>query len=170
MFVARMTLRRSLGRRATLLVLGGERPVQGQDEQVLAPGQRLEPHGGAADLLGPGQEDEDVAGVVRARQDLLHRRDDRLGSGRTSRRTIGDLDRERPPLDAQHRAVAQEPRDRPGVHRGRHDDQDQVVADRLPDLAQQGQGQVGVQAPLVELVEHHRADAFEEWVVRRAGG
>ena len=47
---------------------------------------------------------------------------------------------------------------RPGVERRRHHEDPQVVA-RAPRLPREGQREVGVEAPLVELVEHDRAEA-----------
>ncbi len=165
MFVARTTLRRSPGRRARSWSSAGRLPCSGRTSHALATGQRPDRPPGAADLLGPRQEDEDVA-PSRTRPVATSSTAPAIASADAGR-AVGrydDLDRERPPLGLEHGAIAEEPGDGPGVHRGRHDDQDQVVADRLADLAEEGQGEVGVQAPLVELVEHDRADAFEEGV------
>ena len=143
-----------------LLLLEREGTVERQDPDPLATGPGGQLAGRPADLLDPRQEREHVA----ARGLGFDRPGDLDGQRLARRAPIGHLDRVRPPLDPDDRRVAQELRDRPGVHRRRHHDQDQVVADRLADLAEHRQGQVGVQAPLVELVEDHGADAFEEGV------
>ena len=68
---------------------------------------------------------------------------------------------------ADDRRIAQELRHRLGVERRGHHDDHQVLAHGLPHLAEQRDRQVGVQAALVELVEHDAADAFEERVVEQ---
>ena len=49
--------------------------------------------------------------------------------------------------------------------RGRHDHEHQVLAHGLPHLTQQRDRQVYIQAALVELIQQHGPDAFEEGVV-----
>ncbi len=138
-----------------------------QDEHPLTVGPGGKTATRPTDLLDTGQERQDLAGIGArvARDGLLDRTGDLLGQRGRGRPPVADLDRVRPALDPDDRRIAEEPRDGLSLHRGRHHDQDQVVADRLADFAKKRQGQVGVQAPLVELVEHHGADAFEERVV-----
>lgn len=57
-----------------------------------------------------------------------------------------------------------------GVQRGGHDDDTQVRPDGGLHFAQHGQGQVGVDAALVKLVEHDAAHAFKEGVVLQPAG
>ena len=54
-----------------------------------------------------------------------------------------------------------------GAYGGRHRHHAQVVAQQLLALARQRKGFVGVQAPLVEFVEHHHPDAFQRGVVEQ---
>ncbi len=61
-------------------------------------------------------------------------------------------------------------RDRPGVERRGHHHQEQVGPDLIADLAQERQRQVGLQVPLVELVEHDGADRLEEGVGEELAG
>ena len=46
----------------------------------------------------------------------------------------------------------------------------QVIANGCADLAEHGDAQIGVDVPLVELIEDDTADAFEEWVVDELAG
>ena len=69
------------------------------------------------------------------------------------------LDREGAPLGGQHRRPVQQRRDRLGVERRRHDEQPQVGPQRGAGLERQRQPEVGVERPLVELVEDQAADA-----------
>ena len=125
----------SAGRSARSCSSAGSDPCSGQDGRPSRSGRaaRAAPRD-PADLLRPRQEDEDVSpvGLDPGRATSSHRRG-ATDSGCAGRggRSVVDLDRERPPLDPDDRAAAQEPRDRLGVERGRHHDQDQVVADRL---------------------------------------
>ena len=120
----------------------------------------------ASNLLDAGQKHEDVAVVPR-------RGLDRPNDGRFHpfgerrfrvRINIFHLDGERPSGHANDRAIAQEGRDRPCVKGGRHDDDNQVVADRVGHFFDEGDRHVAVQASLVELVQDHRTDAFQERV------
>jgi hypothetical protein len=56
------------------------------------------------------------------------------------------------------------------VERGRHHQDAQVVAQHLLHLAAQGQGQVGVQAAFVKLVEDHHSDALQRVVALATAG
>ena len=118
----------------------------------------------------PGEKREDVAGTILlgngtldGRRHLVSHRLRAVGQ-HPGRGGVADGDGKGPPGDADDRGVAEEAGDRVGVHRRRHGDDDQVGADLVADLAEEGQGQVGMQTPLVELVEDHGADAVEERV------
>jgi hypothetical protein len=54
--------------------------------------------------------------------------------------------------------------DRFRVDRRGHDEQDQILANGLRYFAKEGQGEVGVDTALVELVEEDGADTFEKGV------
>ena len=70
-----------------------------------------------------------------------------------------------PPLAFHHGAIAEPAGDRFRGQRGRHHHQFQFRPDGLLHAADHGQGQVAVEAPLVELVEHDRGHRFQEGVV-----
>ena len=88
-------------------------------------------------------------------------------------RRVPDLDREGAAGDTQDRRraalVGEERGHRAGVERGGRDEDEQVLAERRADLAEHREGEVGVAASLVELVEHHAGDAGERRVLREAG-
>ena len=70
-----------------------------------------------------------------------------------------------PPAAFHHGAIAQPAGDRFRGQRGRHHHQFQFRPDGLLHAADHGQGQVAVEAPLVELIEHDRGHRFQERVV-----
>ena len=111
-----------------------------------------------------------MALVTRIGQPFLDERNDRLGARRPIRRPVFHGHFMSLPLDPHDRAVVQETRDRQGIERGRHDDQDQVGAHLPPDLAQQRQRQVAIQVALVKFVEDDGADRFEERVGQELPG
>ena len=57
-----------------------------------------------------------------------------------------------------------------GVDGGGHHQEAQVGPQRRAGVERQGQGQVGVEVPLVELVEDHEADAGERRILLEAAG
>ena len=165
MFVARITLRRSLGRKrpvllglrqATRAAAGRRTPRACASGSSCAPALRISSAPGRKTSTCPASSGPlsaaSTAPATASADAGLASGLYTISTGKTRPSALDDG------------TAAQEPRDRLGVERGRHHDDDQVVADRLPDLSQQGDGQVGVQAPLVELVEDDRADAFEERV------
>jgi hypothetical protein len=107
------------------------------------------------DLGGAGQEAQHVASGTR------ERRANGLGDRRA--RLVPHLDRMRPRVDLDHRTVVEEARDGSGLERRRHHD-DAKVRPRAPRLPRERQREVGVQAALVELVEHDRPEAREQRV------
>ena len=78
---------------------------------------------------------------------------------------VADLDGVQPPAAFHHGAIAEPACDRFRGQRGRHDHDFQVRPDGLLHAADHGQGQVAVEVPLVELVEHDRGDRSQEGVV-----
>ena len=140
------------GREREVLLLGRQRSVK---RPHAAPGHlpqlRLHP----SDLRGPGQEAEHVP--ARSPQDRSHRLDERRPG------LVPHLDRVRTARHVDHRAVVEKAGDRPRVEGRRHDEQPQVVAG-APRLPGEGQGEVRVQAALVELVEHDRPEAGQQGV------
>ena len=63
-----------------------------------------------------------------------------------------------------HRRVAEQPRDRRAVERRRHREHAQRRRDVSLRIERERKTDVGVQAALVELVEHHRCDAVERGI------
>ena len=75
----------------------------------------------------------------------------------------------RSPGHVDDRAATEIARDSLGVHRCRHDDDPEIVAGK-PGLPGQGNAQVGVDAPLVKLVENDRGESREQRVLLKPGG
>lgn len=90
------------------------------------------------------------------------------GEDAAGRRRVDDLEvEERAGHVDDPRVRAEQPGPGRRVEGGRHDDQRQVGA-QLGDVAGHGEGQVGVQVPLVHLVEDDRADAGQVGVAQQA--
>ena len=172
MLVARMILRCDAGAEGEVLLVGGEGAEEREHAQVVLIGGGLQQALGAADFLGAGEEGEHVAGLVGWVCDAaLHGVGDLLGEvERTRSGFVADLDRVGAAGSTHDRTTAQERGGGFGLERGGHDHQDQIRADGLLHLAQQGDGQVAVQAAFMELVQQHRAHAGEERVVEQLAG
>jgi hypothetical protein len=152
-------LARGRGGKRLVLLLRAEPPVQRQHARVARTAGELGLR--TADLRRAGEEAQHVPG--RPREGATDRIDERQ-PGR-----VRDVDGVRSAGGLDHRAVVEEARDRPGVEGRRHDDKAQVLA-RTPRLPAEREGQVRVQAALVELVEHDRAEARQERVRLQATG
>jgi hypothetical protein len=139
-----------------VLLLGRQVAVERQDFRVHAG----EVVGGVADLAEAGEEREHVA--VGECERLAHAV--RGGAARAVQHLDGEA-----AAGAVHDGGAAEVRGhRPGVDRRRHHDRGQVRPDGLADELHHAEGQVGVEAALVELVEHHSPDVLQERVVVEA--
>jgi hypothetical protein len=55
-------------------------------------------------------------------------------------------------------------RNRSGIDGRGHGDDPQIGPDFSLDAAGHGEGEIGVEAPLVDLVEDHGADPLQEWI------
>ncbi|MCQ0014083.1 hypothetical protein LUX39_10130 [Actinomadura madurae] len=139
------------------------------DLQDVGPGAGEHP-GDAGDLAGARQEAQDVPvalgrGPPDGRGDVREEgRVDAHAVGRRDgarRRRPDRLDRVQRRLGLHDGRAAEEPRPGPGVGGGGRGDQPQVGADRGAHVQQERQRGVGVQVPLVALVQDHRADAGE---------
>jgi len=130
-----------------LLLVGVERAVQRQHLDLR--GTQRDVGDGASNLRCAGQEAQDVAagGAERLDRGVRHRLP----------RRVCDVDRMRTAGDVDHRAEAEKRRHRAGIERRRHDD-DAKVLPRAPRLPRERDGDVGVDAALVELVEHDRTE------------
>ena len=113
-----------------------------------------------ADLADAGQEDQRAAAFLG--ECAPHRRRHRIldAAGRLAVEIAG-VDRKHAARALDHRRAAQPLRHRPGIEGRRHGDHAQVLAQRRLRLAHQGEGKVGLQPALVQLVEDHAADAVE---------
>ena len=78
-----------------------------------------------------------------------------------SRRLVADRDRMTASLAAEHGGLRQLRGQGGEVEGGRHHHQPQIRPQQLSHLAHQGQGQVGVGAALVELVEDQAVHPLE---------
>ncbi len=158
------------GTQGAVLVLRRQRPVQGQDKGARSIGDRFQLLGQSANFSQPGQEDQDVSGASRALEQVLHNGCDDLGAGWPRSGVVFDRNRMSTAFGGDDRAATQEPRDRLGVERRRHDDHDQIGPDLAPDLVDEGQGEVGVQIALVKLVKNDGADRFQKRITQKLPG
>ena len=78
---------------------------------------------------------------------------------------VADRDRMQPASGFDLRTIAEKPCDRRGIERGRHDQQFQIGPHFRLQSPGDGQRQIGVERPLVKLVEHDRADAFQQRII-----
>src|SRR4051794_41036106 len=81
-----------------------------------------------------------------------------------------DVDGEGSAFSLNDRAITEKPCNGLRFQGGGHDYNQQILADGLLHLAQQGDGDVGVEVSLVELIEQDGADAGEEWIVEELAG
>ena len=155
----------SAGPEGALLHRGRERSVQWDH----VGGDVVEQPGGPADLAGAGQEREDITGG------LVQRGSDRASDGglhrhARARRHVSGLDGKLPPLAGDERCVAEQGGHRSAVQRRRHHEHSEIVAQDRPRLQRERQPQIGVDTPLVELVEDDEADSLERWIGQQHPG
>ena len=101
-----------------------------------ATGRGRKPFLNAGNLGHARQEDEDMtarAGIIEL---FFNDRDQRFGTGRLVDRPIVDNYGMRSPFGPDNRAIVEKSRDRLGVERGGHDNQNQVGTNLAADLAQ----------------------------------
>lgn len=126
----------------------------------------------AADLGLAGKKDQHAAAFLRQRLEhrLLHPRLDELAGLR--RPSPADIHREHAALAAHHRRFAEQRRKTLALQGRRHHQhfQRRLVAQQFAAIESQRQGQVGIQAALVEFVEDHQADTVQRRVVLQATG
>ncbi len=138
-----------------------ERAVQRHDLDVLAAQTARHLRGRAPDLAGARQERQHLP--ARLRQHVGH------GVGQRLPGRVRDLHGMHTARHVDDRTVAEEGGHAGGIERRRHDDQAEVLAGE-PGLARERQTQVGVNRPLVELVEDDRAEVGRERILLEAGG
>ncbi len=164
--VARTIRRRAAAAQRGVLRLDRQVAVESEERQIAFRGEGRERLLATADLADAGEKDEEVA-----------RLDERIGE-RAARRG-GDAQLERAfvdalvepgghrmePAAARHdRRAVEESGERRRVEGGRHDDQPEIGSRLAPHLADERQGEVGGERALVEFVEDHRRDPFEEGI------
>ncbi len=157
---------RRRGQRGVLLGRG-QRTEEGTDVDAVgqAPG-GAEVAGDPPDVGRAGDEHEDVAGLLPHR--LRHHAGGvGVGSFAVAGRRPAHVDREGPALAGHDRrravVVAEEGGQAVGLERRRHGEQPSLGGQRAG-IEQEGEGQVGVDVALVDLVEHHQPDALQRGV------
>jgi hypothetical protein len=108
--------------------------------------------------------------VARVTQDLPDKWRYRERTRRPVYRVIFQLDGKGFSGDLLDRTSVKKPRDRCGIERSRHHQNHQVGTYRAPDLSEERQRKVAVQASFVELVEYNSADILEEGVGQELTG
>ena len=147
-----------------VLALGCKLAVQFEDvcrEALLDGGERAR---AALDLADSWQEDEDIA--LAAPDDISHGGPHGiLDAGIAVLRAVFDFDRERSPLALDHGCIGKEPGDGCRVQCGGHDHDAQVFAHGASHALREGEGEVGGETPLMELIEDDGPDTLEQRVV-----
>jgi hypothetical protein len=137
------------------------------DGEPLALRKRGERSRRAADLANAGQENEDVARAFREHR--CHRSGNcSIELALTGRSGVANRDRMAAADTRDHRGVAEEACERLRIQRCRHRNDAQPRARIELHLARHGQRQIGIQAALVNLVEHQCADAVEKRIFLNA--
>ena len=128
-------------------------------------GERLQER---VDLSLARQEDEHVARVARGDVDgLAHAGHEALGIGEgVALREEANVHGEGAAFRGEERAVHMAG-DALGLDRGRHDDEVRPGIRPASAAQEEGEQEVHVEAPLVELVEHHGGEALEERCVAK---
>ena len=135
------------------LGLGREIAVQGPQAQAPPRGQGFAAPEAGPDLRGAGQEDQRVVLETFGVEALQRIRDLQLDGAVVRAGQEGGLHRVGAAFTALHRRV-QVGGHGAWIQGGGHDQELQVKAGLQLEAAQQGDGQVRVQVPLVELVQH----------------
>ena len=144
-----------------VLFVGVERAVKRQDAKTGGNATPLQVRHRPSNLRRARQKTEH--GTRAGRQDL----DRRLLDGHA--RPIGDLDGMDAARNIDHRAVSEKRRDPRRIERRRHDDDPQIVPG-APGLSRECQPEVGVDAPLVKLVDDDGAKAGEGRILLKPRG
>ncbi len=140
-----------------VLLGGGQVAVQGR-QVYAAGGARFEQALRIADFAAAGKEGEDVAlGFVERPQRALAHRLAQLGAG--ARRHVAHIHRVELAATLDNLRVAKEGGDASRIQRRRHHQHPQRLIQRGARVQGQRQGEIGVEAALVELVEDHQAYA-----------
>ncbi|AFC31785.1 hypothetical protein PM3016_5057 [Paenibacillus mucilaginosus 3016] len=154
---------RRAGRQRRILRLLRQHPVERRHLDAGAETALRKQPGRPADLPGAGQEDEQIAFLLRERlYDHAGRR--RLDAPVRRTGQIARLNREAAPLARHDRRPAEQLRHRFGFQGRRHDEQAQVLAKHALRLQAERQAEIRLQVPLVELVEDQQADVLERRV------
>ncbi len=146
------------GAQRGVLSIGREIAIQLEDVDVRQASELLR---GPADFADPRQEREQVS-LGLERETLADEPGDGGFDGVRGRASVVDGDRMEAPATLDDRSLAEERLERGGFKRRGHGDELQIGPGILAHPACEGERQVRVEASLVELVEHDRADAFEK--------
>ena len=165
-------------RRTDRAFLVGGREGGVKRENIVAPagGGVFQQLDGAADLVGAGKEDEDIA-AIRHRQRLPRERGGLFPDGCLALRTglamvrcgfvraVQDFHGKGPSSGAELRDGSHVIRQRACLQRGRHHDHPQVGAFALLQVQATRQRDVHREPALVELIEDHRRNPGESWII-----
>ncbi len=158
-------------------LLGGrQRGVEGENAVATAGGGVFQQLDGAPDLVGAGEEDEDVP-AIRHRQRLPRERGGLLPDrgfhgraglavvrGRTVR-AVQDLHGKRPATGAELCDRSHVIREHAGLQSGRHHDHPQIRPRAFLKVQTTRQRDVHREAALMELIENHRRNPFQARIV-----
>jgi hypothetical protein len=156
------------------LFLGSEIAVQREQEEIFTMSQRIEAIHDTKDLTDAREEDQDIAGIFRLieyiGEGINHAFGKSIIQPLNLGGAIGDVHGKGASFGADNGAAPEKLRDGRCVQRRGHDDEHQVFADGLLNLAKQGDSHVGMKAALVKLVKKHGTDAREKGVVKKLAG
>ena len=162
-------MRRVAGRTAASCSSADSSPWSGTIAEIERARRVGEIFGAPPDFACTRQEHENVAVEALLRGSADGRRDLLAEVAVVGLRGEFDRDRKRAALGSDHRRVVEKRRDRFGVERRRHHDQLQLRAPRA-ELCDQREGEIAVEVALVELVDHHTADAAQLGIAEQPTG
>ena len=163
-FVASTTFRRASFCKARSCTSGGRSPCSGSTSKPRASASAFRQPAVSRISRRPGRNTSTSPGVASRTRSTTSAAASTADRSRPAR-LVANFDWEGAALAGDDGAVAEVRRDRAGVHRGGHDHHFEFGPHRLSQQADHAEGEVGVDAALVELVEHDGGDALQERVV-----
>ncbi len=158
------------GPQRAILFLGRQRAVERKDDGSDAGRRRRETFGEPPYLGKSREKNQQMARVTALRQLFFDDRSDLFGVGGASRGPVLHRNRVQSAVDADDRTTIEISRDLIRIESCRHDDQDQVGAHGLANLAQERECKVAIQVSFVKLIEDDGTDILQKRVSEELPG